>query len=87
MKIIDTYSKLFKCCSFCGSLKHRSKFASNGRGRSKRKSYCHECKYFKMNGSKDIFKIRILEKINIKGMTSFSNCVCACERCNKEKDN
>ena len=59
------YCKLFKYCSICGKLKHHSKFASNGRDRSKRKSYCHECKYFKRKGSKNIFDIKTLENSNI----------------------
>lgn len=162
--MIGAYCKLFKYCSICCRLKHHSKFASNGRDRSKRKSYCHECKYFKRKGSKNIFNIQALENSNITvaikykskkrgfylvpyvdavrmveertvgivnstlihlfnsevtfkelvlkrdgyvckycnrfgdtidhviakskgGKTSFSNCVCACEKCNKEKGN
>ncbi|MGE7649193.1 HNH endonuclease [Peribacillus frigoritolerans] len=63
--MLGDFCKLYKACSICGRLKHFTKFASNGRGKSRRKSYCHECKYFKRNGSKDIFNVQILEKSSI----------------------
>lgn len=158
------YCNLYKTCSICGRTKYHTRFASNGRDKSRRKSYCHECKYFKRNGSKNIFDTQVLEKSSITvgvkyksqkrlfyrvsyedavrmvtertagivnrtlihlfnskrtfksmvlerdeyicnyckgfgntidhlipkskgGKTTFSNCVCACEKCNKEKGN
>ncbi len=65
VEIRGAYCSIFKHCSICASLKHYSKFASNGRDKSRRKSYCHECKYFKRNGSKDIFNIERLAEHSI----------------------
>jgi HNH endonuclease len=59
------YCLLYKTCSICGRIKYHTKFASNGRYKCRRKSYCHECKYFKRNGSEDIFNTK-----NITGNTS-----------------
>ncbi|MBS4213234.1 HNH endonuclease [Neobacillus rhizophilus] len=48
-------------------MKGHTRFASNGRDKSRRKSYCHECKYFNRNGSKDIFNTeKLAEKSSIK---------------------
>ncbi|MGG3467335.1 HNH endonuclease [Neobacillus pocheonensis] len=61
------YCKLYKSCSICGRIKYHTRFVSNGRDKSRRKSYCHECKYFKRNVSKDIFNIeRLAEESNVK---------------------
>lgn len=162
--LIGDYCEMYKLCSICGRLKYHTRFASNGRDKSRRKSYCHECKYFKRKGSKDIFNTQLLGEATIRiglkfktkrrvfytvpyedavrmveertagivnstlihlfntkvtfkemvlkkdgyvckycngfgntidhvvpiskgGKTTFSNCVCACENCNKEKGN
>ncbi|MFJ7306706.1 HNH endonuclease [Peribacillus frigoritolerans] len=63
--MIGSFCKMYKTCSICGRVKYFTKFASNGRGKSRRKSHCHECKYFKRKGSKDIFNVQILEKSSI----------------------
>ncbi|PAW27571.1 hypothetical protein BKC07_19150 [Peribacillus simplex] len=64
--MLGAFCKLYKTCSICGRLKRFTKFASNGRNKSKRKTHCHECKYFKRKGSKDIFNVQILEKSSIQ---------------------
>lgn len=160
--VIGDYCKLYKNCSVCGRLKYHSRFASNGRDKSRRKSHCHECKgtkkiqysfdtkvlkktritvRLKVNSktrlfnkisyedavimveermagivnntfihqlySKFTFKELVLERdgyrckycegigttidhvipISQGGITTFSNCVCACEKCNSDKGN
>lgn len=47
-------------------MRYHSRFVSNGRDKSHRKSYCHDCRYFKKIGSKDIFNTNKLRKSNIK---------------------
>ncbi len=74
------YCMLYKNCSICGRMKHHTRFASNGRDKSRRKSYCHECK----NNRKIIFKltfdpkklkgnnIKVRAKINSKSTIFFN---------------
>jgi hypothetical protein len=63
--MVNDTCNLYKNCKICGKTKYYTRFASSGRKKSKRKSYCHECKYFKRNGSKNIFDTQILEKSSI----------------------
>jgi hypothetical protein len=56
---------LYKNCSNCGRLKHHTRFASNGRDKSRRKSDCHECKNFKKIQSQHTFDTEILKKTSI----------------------
>lgn len=64
--MIGEYCKLYKTCSICGRFRHHSKFASNGCDKSRRKSFCHDCKFFKMRGLKNIFDTQRLRKSSIK---------------------
>lgn len=57
---------MYKTCSICKRVRYHSRFVSNGRDKSHRKPYCHDCRYFKKFGSKDIFNTKKLRKSNIK---------------------
>ncbi|PEI50594.1 hypothetical protein CN635_25300 [Priestia aryabhattai] len=57
---------MYKTCSICKRVRYHSRFVSNGRDKSHRKSYCNDCRYFKKFGSKDIFNTKKLRKSNIK---------------------
>lgn len=57
---------MYKTCSICKRVRYHSRFVSNGRDKSHRKSYCHDCRYFKKFDSKDIFNTKKLRKSNIK---------------------
>ncbi|WP_427036597.1 HNH endonuclease [Cytobacillus pseudoceanisediminis] len=63
--MVNDTCNLYKTCKICGRTKYHTRFASNGREKGKRKSYCHECKIFKRKGLKNIFDIKKLEKSNI----------------------
>ncbi|QEY22434.1 HNH endonuclease [Psychrobacillus sp. AK 1817] len=73
--MIEEYCRLFKTCSICGRLKYHTKFVSNGRDKSRRKSYCHECKSYKKMLSSNSFDIKVLKKtrINVRLKISSKN--------------